>query len=1012
MFVFFGSLATICDAQTPSVPPPTSYSVVSRGPSTRIWQRTTYQALPSGAVVPKLEQYTELGNGICYFKDGQWLDSDPTIVILADGSGCGTNAPCQALFPIDIGDGVVKLISPEGLQIELAPTALCYDDGSNTVILAVITNSVGALLGSQQAIYSDAFSGINADILYTYGPGGQFEQDVVLHQRPPDPRALGLNPQTTCLKMLTEIVASSQPAVTPMTAQTVIGEVTDEDLEFGSIKMIPGRAFILGTNQCGVRVTKQWIQVNGKQFLVESVPIAAVADGLSALPPMAFARPSSPEKLRDVLMALAPDHRQAKKARGKLSISKGTPPSSGFVLDFVTINGGLTNYTFRSDSTYYVSAGGITLFGTNTFEGGAVIKYTNGASISVMPASIPEGLVWNSQVARPVVFTSKDDNTVGQPISGSTGTPSGYYADPALQLVFESATPPPISYFRIEYAQQAVSVVDVPPEFYNGQIVDCQDGFNVNGADEVYLRNILFANVATNFNNLYSGDFDVENCTFSSSAYLSTVENSSGQTSALSFTNCIFANVLSLSNSYSVGSLNYTISGNDNGFYDAPSFGSATYTNTTDPFQIVGGGSYYLTTNCAFRGVGTTNIDPALLAELAQKTTWPPLVYSNAAIITNTVFSPSVPRDTNGWPDLGYQYDPIDVAFCDTTVPGFTNVTFSAGTAVAWFSPYVSPTPSWGVGDPCGLWLTNDASVTFLGTVTSPCIFASYNCIQEGCNSNWMPGYLGGIANEGGTKDPNNPAVLDATFTHFDHLAYDVNHFRDGPSAQPLRFNLRHCELWGNDGGYNFLGTFTNCLIVGGFLQQTGDSQYSFETNSYRENLQNCTFHDGTLEFDHWESPPYWTERISDCSFDGIGITVPTNGLTCDYNAFVTNAPRLPIDGPHDVIVTSFDFENSWFGTFYLPTNSPLIEAGSTYANLVGLYHFTTVTNQIPDGTNIVTIGYHYVATDQYGNPLDSNGDGVPDYLADPAGNGSGNWDNTMFLNTIITQPRNGSTIP
>ena len=54
----------------------------------------------------------------------------------------------------------------------------------------------------------------------------------------------------------------------------------------------------------------------------------------------------------------------------------------------------------------------------------------------------------------------------------------------------------------------------------------------------------------------------------------------------------------------------------------------------------------------------------------------------------------------------------------------------------------------------------------------------------------------------------------------------------------------------------------------------------------------------------------------------------------------------------------------------------------------MGLFHFTTQTNQAPEGTSIVDIGYHYVATDAFGNPLDSNGDGMPDYLEDSNGNG------------------------
>ena len=43
---------------------------------------------------------------------------------------------------------------------------------------------------------------------------------------------------------------------------------------------------------------------------------------------------------------------------------------------------------------------------------------------------------------------------------------------------------------------------------------------------------------------------------------------------------------------------------------------------------------------------------------------------------------------------------------------------------------------------------------------------------------------------------------------------------------------------------------------------------------------------------------------------------------------------------------------------------------------------------EIKEGSTKVDIGYHYVATDQYGNPIDTNSDGIPDYLSDANGNG------------------------
>jgi hypothetical protein len=72
----------------------------------------------------------------------------------------------------------------------------------------------------------------------------------------------------------------------------------------------------------------------------------------------------------------------------------------------------------------------------------------------------------------------------------------------------------------------------------------------------------------------------------------------------------------------------------------------------------------------------------------------------------------------------------------------------------------------------------------------------------------------------------------------------------------------------------------------------------------------------------------------------------------------------------------------------------------------------------VVEGTNTVSIGYHYVAVDANGNPLNSNGDGIPDYLQDANGNGVydfgdlGVWQNSLYLKVLITRPRNNSIIP
>ena len=107
--------------------------------------------------------------------------------------------------------------------------------------------------------------------------------------------------------------------------------------------------------------------------------------------------------------------------------------------------------------------------------------------------------------------------------------------------------------------------------------------------------------------------------------------------------NCIFANVTNLFS----GSLSgYTAS--YNGFYKSPTIGTSAVTNTFYPFQTVGAGNYYLANGCNFFNAGTMNIDSMLLADLKEKTTYPPVVYTNVAISANTIWGPQALRDNSG----------------------------------------------------------------------------------------------------------------------------------------------------------------------------------------------------------------------------------------------------------------------------------------------------------------------------------------------------------------------------
>ncbi len=129
-----------------------------------------------------------------------------------------------------------------------------------------------------------------------------------------------------------------------------------------------------------------------------------------------------------------------------------------------------------------------------------------------------------------------------------------------------------------------------------------------------------------------------------------------------------------------------------------------------------------------------------------------------------------------------------------------------------------------------------------------------------------------------------------------------------------------------------------------------------------------------------------WT--IKDNAFDQTLIT--QNGASVDhgYNAYITGCDRFTPTSTNDQVVASFGFAAGPLGAYYLPSGSPLINAGSQNATNVGLYHFTTWVDQSLEGFSTVDIGFHYVAVDEDGNPLDGDADGLADYFEDANGNG------------------------
>ncbi len=86
--------------------------------------------------------------------------------------------------------------------------------------------------------------------------------------------------------------------------------------------------------------------------------------------------------------------------------------------------------------------------------------------------------------------------------------------------------------------------------------------------------------------------------------------------------------------------------------------------------------------------------------------------------------------------------------------------------------------------------------------------------------------------------------------------------------------------------------------------------------------------------------------------------------------------------GSSVVALGSNTFESGWGGSNHLVAGSSAINAGTTNADLIGLYHYTTATNGLKETNSIVDIGFHYPSRQ------DSDEDLLYDIQEDLSGNG------------------------
>jgi hypothetical protein len=728
------------------------------------------------------------------------------------------------------------------------------------------------------------------------------------------------------------------------------------------MQMRRGAAFMMPSSGTRIPVTKRWVKTSdNRTCLIEQVRLVNAAADLKNLPPpepgTVSLPPRSSSAVHDIASGIPiPRRRLFQNFNAGLKTAQSKHQPKGFAIDYDLVTS-QTNLVMQCDTTYYVS-GTVSLSGTNNVvEGLTVIKFANSANATLSASSIN----FKTGLFLPAIFTGKDDDNVGETISGSTGNPTtNFYAGVALDL--SSATnAPTVSSVRFCYLSNALAGANIILQ--DSQIVNCNNGFGA-GSSQPTLLNVLVYAADKLLANTSAATLTCENVT----AHYCTnfVGNNSG---TINLTNCLFVCVTNWQ-------CTTTLTNCD-----------AFLNSDVAVFTTSGGGAHYLAASSPYRNAGTTNISGILLAEIAKQTTYKPLVCSNTWILANATFTPVVQRDVDT-PDLGYHYYPLDYLFCSVKTTNASTITIAQGTSIGMFNN----------SDCYGLDVDGASTLVCQGSPIARNWLVSFNTVQEFPLATWNDRYNHFQMVLDDRYEHSLSGALNFRFTSMSLLAESAYLLNVSYSL----LNCQDCEFHGRWPTLNAFGSvhITNCFF------ERAEADFGPDVNNAEPPGYVCsTFCNNLFFYGYFEiyqpNYPQNVPVVRDNLFDQTYIYhgfPDDRGYNGGNNAYVTNFSRLlPTASTDIVLAASLSYQTGPLGFYYEPVGSSLFNAGSITADLIGLFHYSAAANQIKETNSVVDIGYHYVPVDINGKLLDSDGDFIADYMEDTNGNGNGSDDPTSW---------------
>ena len=935
--------------------------VLERGAHHQVIQRVQSWQDPGGVTRFRTNQVTELADDLCYPTTQGWELTQQSFVPV-EGGFLANQGPLKVFLHSNLNlENAVEVLSVDGKVFECSPVFVALRDGTGqSVLVAAVQDAQGRLVAPNVVQYDLALDGgLDAAVRYSYTRRG-LEQDLLLFDPASQlvPEDYGLEAASCFVELWSEFVSSPEAQIIPIENN---GQVDDVTIQFGSTRIAQGKAFSTDNEELAIRVRKRFGDVEGRRWLVEMVPLASALalfeqSGQGAAAPVKGSKIRQMAKRKVVkgdpaLVAQVPPRRRVARSASVTPLPRSSMLASApanrrsFVLDFQLFNTtNLTNFRFQGDRTHHI-AGAVTLSGTSVWEAGSVLKYTNGAKVKVTGPVDFQGSPW-----RPVVMTSIDDSSVGEVVR--TNALSGYYADTALELDATAAGADfLLRNLRIAYATNAVKISGrTGHAISHAQFVNCKNGVVVTNATS-WLRNVLVYGVTTPFTGAGS-TLRGEHLTVDAATTLN--GNTAGLT--LLLTNSLVTGVTTT-----------------NGFGGA---GIVVLASSTGVYEVAGAGGHYLAKGSPYRNTATATISSTLADELKKLTTYAPTILKRGYVGTSALtYGQTVQRDTDV-PDCGAHYDPIDYAVGGLVIANGANVKVGPGVVMA------------GYQDGGGLgyiaWVDYGGKLTVEGRADNPARFVWYTSAQETAGTSWQePSY--GLVNALAQLTPSTPPELSFKFTEWVVLGSAAPYPLQavGPATGMTPITINHSTLHGGQLHVEAMDVRMTNL----FLNRV-DTQVWFDggpTNA--QSFLRSTLHYGGVLASSEDLTNAFSVR--DAIFYQSVLTSGGGGWDNGYNGYHTNGCTNCFVVAKNVgtnHIASISFLSGALGSFYLPTTSHLVNTGSVAnASTVGLYHFTTDTNQVREGTGKLDIGYHSLTTasSTSTSPKDGDGDGIPDYLED-----------------------------